>query len=323
MLSHDDLIDGLRDGLDARSAEVDAPDDLAASVRRTARRRSVGRSAMVAAPVLLVAGGLVAVLATSGSTRPVPARDAAYVAEHVRARLAHAGPGSGVRLEIDTTDPGTSKTEVWTYVDPRTHVEHDAFRYTDPDGRTRDLAWTTVSRQGRRVRTQDLTVDPRDRTWSSFDQRYTVSGHGAASSYSGPAQIAHALKTGYFSLGGTTTLDGQRALKIRLPRYPRRDHAPSGVLYVNARTYEPLSADTSFRDGRYTYRSRLSWLPATRSTIARAVRRPPVPAGYRKVPYVPPGVTTESKRRQYLRDERQIERRRRAIERRRRTQQHH
>jgi hypothetical protein len=311
MLSHDDLIDGLRDGLDARSAEVDAPDDLAASVRRTVRRRSVGRSAIAAAPVLL-AGGVVAVLATSGSTRPVPARDAAYVAEHVRARLADSGPGSGVRLEIDTTDPGTAKTKVWTYIDPRTHVEHDAFRYMDRDGRTRDLAWTTVSRQGRRVRSQDLTVDPGDRTWSSFDQRYTVSGHGVPSSYSGPAQIAHALKTGYFSLGGTTTLDGQRALKIRLPRYPRRDHAPSGVLYVNARTYEPIAADTSFRDRRYTYRSRLSWLPATRTNIAQAVHQPPVPAGYRKVPYVPPSVTSERKRREYLRAMRQLARRRRA-----------
>jgi hypothetical protein len=263
------------------------------------------------------------VLATSGSTRPAPARDAAYVAEHVSALLAHPGAESGVRLEVDTTEPGTTKAKVWTYVDPRTHVEHDAFQYMDPDGRTRDLAWTTVSRQGRRVRTQDLTVDPRDRTWSSFDQRYTVSGHVAASSDSGPAQIEQALKTGYFSLAGTTTVDGQRALKIRLPRYPRRDHAPSGVLYVNARTYEPIAADTSFRDRRYTYRSRLSWLPATRSTIAQAVRRPPVPAGYRKAPYVPPSVTTEGKRREYLRDERQIERRRRAIERRRRAQQHH
>jgi hypothetical protein len=320
MLSHDDLIDGLRDGLAERAAEVDAPDGLATSVRRTARRRSVRRSAIAAAPVLL-AGGVVAALATSGSTRPVPARDAAYVAEHVNARLAQAG--SGVRLEIDTTHPGTSKTEVWTYVDPRTHVEHDAFRYMYPDGSTRALAWTTVSRQGRRVRTQYLTVDPRARTWSSLDQRYTVSGNSKPSSYSGPTQIEHALKTGYFSLGGTTTLDGQRALKIQLPRYAQRDHAPSGVLYVNARTYEPIVADTSFRDRRYTYRSRLSWLPATRSTIAKAVHRPPIPAGYRKVPYVPPAVASAQKRRQYLRDERQIERRRRADERRRRAQHHH
>jgi hypothetical protein len=65
---------------------------------------------------------------------------------------------------------------------------------------------------------QDLTVDPRNRTRSSVDQRYMVSGHGAPSSDSGPAQIAHALKTGSFSLGGTTTLDGQRAVKIRLPQ---------------------------------------------------------------------------------------------------------
>jgi hypothetical protein len=311
MLSQDNLIDGLRDGLAARAADVDAPDGLAASVRRTARRRAGGRLAGGAASAALV-GGLVAVLVTSGSTRPAPARDAAYVAEHVSALLAHPGADSGVRLEVDTTEPGTTKAKVWTYVDPRTHVEHDAFQYMDPDGRTRDLAWTTVSRQGRRVRTQDLTVDPRSRTWSSFDQRYTVSGHSTPSSASGPAQIAHALKTGYFSLGGTTTVDGQRALKIRLPRYPRRDHAPSGVLYVNARTYEPIAADTSFRDRRYTYRSRLSWLPATRSTIAQAVRRPPVPAGYRKAPYVPPSVTTERKRREYLRAMRQLERRRRA-----------
>jgi hypothetical protein len=319
MLSHDDLIDGLRDGLAERAAEVDAPDGLAASVRRTARRRSGGRVAVAAASGLVVAG-VVAVVATSGSTRSVPVHDAAYVAEHVNARLAEAG--SGVRLEVDTTDPRSSTDESWTYVDPRTHVEHDAFRYEYPDGSTRARAWTTVTRQGRRVRTQYLTLYPRARAWSSLVQRYTVSGHSKPSYYSGPEQIVQALRTGYFSLGGTTTLDGQRVLKIRLPRTPQRDHIPSGVLYVNARTYEPIVADVSFRDRRYTYRSRLSWQPATRSTIARTVRRPPIPAGYRKVPYVPPAVASAQKRRQYLRDERQMARRRRADERRRRARQH-
>jgi hypothetical protein len=320
MLSQDDLIDGLRDGLAARSAEVDAPDGLATSVRRTARRQTGGRVAVAAASGLVVTG-VVAVVATSGSTRSLPVHDAAYVAEQVNARLVQGG--TGVRLQVDTTDPRSSKTEVWTYVDPGTHVEHDAFRYMDPDGRTRDLAWTTVSRQGRRVRTQYLTLYPRARTWSSLDQSDTASGHSKPSYYSGPTQIERALKTGYFSLGGTTTLDGQRALKIQLPRIPRRDHIPSGVLYVNPVTYAPIAADVSFRDRRYTYRSRLSWLPATRSTIAQAVRQPPIPAGYRKVPYVPPAVASAQKRRQYLRDEREMARRRRADERRRRAQQHH
>lgn len=312
MLSQDDLIDGLRDGLAARAAKVDAPDDLAVSVRRVARRRAGRRAAIAAAP-LLVAGGLVAVLTTSGSTRPAPARNAAYVAEQVSDRLAHAGPGSGVRQEIDTTnDPRTPDMEGWTYIDPRSHVEYDVAQFTDPDGRLGPLTWTTLTRHGRRVHTHELSIYSRNRTWSSYDASYTVSGHSTPSSYGGPVQIARALKTGHFSLDGTTTIGGERALKIRLPQMPRRDHVPSGVLYVNAKNYEPIAADTSFRDRRYTYRERFTWLPATHSTIAHAVRRPTVPAGYRKVPYVPPSVISGRQRREYLRAMRQLARRRRA-----------
>jgi hypothetical protein len=140
------------------------------------------------------------------------------------------------------------------------------------------------------------------------------------SSDSGPAQIARALKTGHVSLEGTTTIGGEQALKVQLPRIPRRDHSPNGVIYVDAQTYEPISADTSFKDQGHTYRERSVWLPATRSAVAQAERKPPVPAGYRKVPFVPPSITGAQQRRQYLRDERAIQRRRRAIEHRRRAQ---
>lgn len=73
-LDNEDLIDQLQSGIADCQADVSAPDGIADSAQRTARRRTATRAVWAGVPVL-AAAGVATVLATSGSG-PAQARAA-------------------------------------------------------------------------------------------------------------------------------------------------------------------------------------------------------------------------------------------------------
>jgi hypothetical protein len=104
------------------------------------------------------------------------------------------------------------------------------------------------------------------------------------------AAIRRELANGSFRLVGTETVGGERLLHLRgsgvLPQFGPLNHPGWGYqtidMWINARTYLPVSSVTG--EGPYAPRmhSTFTWLPATPQN--RAVFTPEIPPGFGPVP---------------------------------------
>ena len=291
MIPADELIEELREGLAARSADIELPDGLATRARHTAHRRRARRAAIAAVPVLLIAAAAGA-LATGALGSSGPTVDAAYARKQIVTHLVQARAGRTVGYEVDSIRPDHGSALSWSYTDPHTRVSDTYVQFVDRHGHTDEVMWWTSTVRGHTACVHTITVHPEQRTWTVADTKAS-SGAGASwrqvGATSTPAQIAHALSDGEVARAGRVTVGGQSAIRIHVPA--PAIHAYSGYLYVSAKTHRPLKSFMSMRDGiqggpphrRYTFTASEYWLPATRSNIGLATRTPMIPAGYRKV----------------------------------------
>jgi hypothetical protein len=308
-----DLIARLQSAIPEHQSDISAPEGFGDSARRAARRRTATRVVGAGVPVL-AAAGVATVLATSsgssatGGSRsngsapsaavasgPVKTEDTAYIIKRVRARIAETDQGGIViRTAIyssgDVTGNGTLSNlrdksyEVYAYTAPGGNEYARTLMYQE-DG----SPWLTMVNQF--TPDGDGQGDDRETIINPRHDTYTQTQRSGASNpdaheptpdvSSSPAEVQHALQSGQVTKAGTATVDGAQAIALSV-KVRSNPHTLSEklTLYVDAHTYQPLRAVTTY-DG-FPGLEVDDWVPATPDTIAKA-EDDSIPAGYTKV----------------------------------------
>ncbi len=298
------LIEQLRDAMHAHTDDAEVPDRFVEHARRTARRRTARRAAAAGVPLLTAAGLATALVAGGGWSRGSPrtasvpqvsvgagqAHDAAFVVGKVKADVAADGHHGIVTSGIYYPHGQVSPRGALTHLAGK---QGGQYTYTAPDGAVYWHSDSTTSpfeesdvwlptTDGRYMWT-GLLINGAQRTYSE-GRRVVASPFSLGprpNIVSRPSAVRRALQDGRFSLTGTTTIDGTRAITLSatLPA-TKLVSSERLVLYVDAQTYQPLrTADGYARRFGLTVED---WLPATSENIAKAKDRA-IPAGYTRV----------------------------------------
>ena len=306
VMDDDRLIEELRDGIRRRTEAIDAPEGFGRETTRLARQRTARRRALVGMPVVAAAcaAAVVAIVGGHSSSHPgvtlgsARGRDTAYVARHVRARIA-ADPQGVVVREITTQNASAHCPcgGFLTYTDPRSGVFYDHWITPKPGNGPPpvQLEWTEQVRTpvGHDSVSYLYTyLDPTSHTWGNATDS-GAAGPAGPSLNSSTQQIQQALASGEVAQTGSTTIDGQSALSLSIQDPLGHDQRTtiSETLYVNAQTYEPIEtvwidhAPPLARPPAKPTGAALTstWLPATAANVA-AAKATDVPAGYTQVP---------------------------------------
>jgi hypothetical protein len=295
-MNDNDLIDELRDSMQAHTDRAEVPPGFADEARRTARRRSARRAAAAGTP-LIAAAGVAAVLATGGGSAgpsspetPAPTvavgggqiQDTACIVRRVSARLATVE--SDVVKTVETGgngNPGTNVTVTsWAYTDPQSGVEYTSSDMASPSGTSIYVQFMVGTPAGNGARWVYTNLDP-------VQHLYAVSS-GAGSTRPTLAddiqRIKKQLNSGRAAVDGGATVDGQPTIKLTMPA---QEGGWTSTLYVNPQTYAPVrsfgEAPVNPQDpSADTDTTTEEWLPATSENIANA-RLGQIPANYTQV----------------------------------------
>jgi hypothetical protein len=261
-------------------AELTAPPDLAATVRRRyGRQRWAVAGAALALP--LVAGGLAVLLATTGgqpglqpggqsgagddrSANGAPSiLTVAYVVD--RAQQALDATADSVVHTVTTVDDGTA-IDSWS--DLAGPVGVSTVRIAG------QLAWATrTSVEGDRITL--LSVDYRRHTWQRDtlprEAKMPAGAYGVP--YGDRDVIRENLASGQLELVGTEQVAGHTAEHLRLV-LPTDEQALAGMdLWVDSTTYAPVQL--TGHKGKVTFTVKYDWLPRTPENLARLTLAPP------------------------------------------------
>ena len=261
---------------------------------------------VVAAGVAAAGGGVLATSAASpggsSATSSISGRDSAYVLKRVKARLAADSQSSYVTYGVDyhsgrlntdgsLADLGTRAGWGWDYTAPDgTIYEHDFG--DDAQGHPTGIVGHGVTgpvTHGWQKITLTL-INNDNHTYSVHDD-----SHGAAANApeedvpeaglgSTAPEVQRQLQNGQLTVRGRTTVAGTRAIALQTQMTPATVDGSDYdlVLYVDARTYQPLRLVITSKDNPVIAVE--DYEPATAVNIARA-EDSTIPAGYTKVAY--------------------------------------
>lgn len=292
-----DIEELLATALRRRANEVDWQPELLDGALQRRRRRLIRRRAGLAAGTVSVAATVLAVSVSSavsgGKVRIATPKvqTVSYVVNRTRSAV-DAARGDVLKVDSQVADGWSFTTWVESATGNSRIDEHPpsggpVFYYVTRSRafivnyQTKTYSTASVSVHGRRqvpILTR-VVLFPVTLTWGGLGARIPSA-----------SAIRRELANGSFRLVGTETVGGQRLLHLRgsgvLPQLRPLNHPGWGYqtidMWINARTYLPVSSVTG--EGPYAPRmhSTFIWLPATPQNLA--VFAPEIPPGFGPVP---------------------------------------
>lgn len=261
------LSDDLRHLVANHSFQAD-PDSLLRRARQ-ARRRGMATRGAAGIGVLAVAaaGAVIGFDGSDGGVGGPAVQDAAYVAGQVSAALER-----DANYVYRITDHGQGT--VW-YQDQVTMNQYWVYG----TGNTRTEAWDSTPVIDHYAHLRDTTVNHKDRTYSTSDQKlsgYIADADAQPKETTFVERIKNAIDKGEDKVVGTGDYQGHHVIKLSYG-----GAGQTSQMWVDSSTYQPVYLITTDADGQQDTND-LAFLPRT-PDLLRTMNTPQVPAGFTKV----------------------------------------